>query len=211
MTLEVIGPGFGRTGTLSTKAALERLGFSKCHHMVEVLENREQIDIIHAAARGEPTDWAALFRDYRAQLDWPCCAFWRELTDAFPEARVVLTVRHTESWLRSINETILPRMRALKDVPPDMRAWADMVRAVIVERTFGGEIDDLGHVAAVYERHNEEVISTVPRDRLLVYDVRYGWDPLCRFFRAPTPDEPFPRTNSAAEFNALVDEIEGRR
>ena len=55
MTLKVIGAGFGRTGTLSMKAALEHLGYDKCHHMVEVLmtEDPQQLDYWDAVGRGE--------------------------------------------------------------------------------------------------------------------------------------------------------------
>ena len=104
--LKVIGAGISRTGTFSFKLAMEKLGFTKCHHMMEVVENPTQAPLFIAAAKGEPTDWEDLYQGYQACCDFPSCHFWRELMDAFPTARVVLTVRDPENWYKSMSETI---------------------------------------------------------------------------------------------------------
>ena len=87
MALELIGAGFGRTGTLSLKGALESLGLAPCHHMMEVFSHPETADDWYDAAVGRKVDWHALLGGYRASVDWPSCAFWRELSVAFPDAR----------------------------------------------------------------------------------------------------------------------------
>jgi hypothetical protein len=92
MPLEIIGPGFGRTGTNSLKLALEHLGFGPCHHMFEVRDNPELLPDWQAAARGEPVDWDKVFRGYRSQVDWPGARYWRELVRHFPHAKVTLSV-----------------------------------------------------------------------------------------------------------------------
>ena len=88
MSLEVVGPGFGRTGTNSLKLALEHLGFGPCHHMFEVRDNPERLADWEAAALGEAVDWDEVFRGYRSQVDWPGARYWRELTQHFPGAKV---------------------------------------------------------------------------------------------------------------------------
>jgi hypothetical protein len=80
MALEVIGAGFGRTGTMSLKVALETLGFGPCYHMTEVFAHPEHVEPWRAAARGKPLAWEQIFDGYRATVDWPGCAFYAELT-----------------------------------------------------------------------------------------------------------------------------------
>lgn len=115
MPLEVIGSGFGRTGTKSLKAALERLGFGKCHHMLEVVENPEQVGHWQKLAAGESVDWETVFSGYKAQVDWPGAHVWRELADTFPNAKVIHTVRPEEAWWASFDKTIGKLMARYKE------------------------------------------------------------------------------------------------
>lgn len=203
MALKVVGAGFGRTGTNSLKLVLEQLGFGPCHHMLEVRGNPAQQPYWHAAARGETMDWDAVFADYNASVDWPSARFWRELAAYYPSAKVLLSVRPEEDWFRSIDATILDRMRQYRTLPPGEerdRRW--MAHEIIVRQTFGGEIDDKAHILDVYRKHNAEVRRSLPADRLLTYDAAEGWDPLCAFLGVPVPVEPFPHTNTTAEFQA---------
>ena len=96
MTLEVIGAGFGRTGTLSLKIALEKLGFERCYHMAELMQHPHHVQLWQLATRGEPIDWPALYQGYRASVDWPSCNFWEIQLRQFPDARVILTERDPE-------------------------------------------------------------------------------------------------------------------
>jgi hypothetical protein len=203
MTLRVLGAGFGRTGTLSLRAALERLGFGPCYHMVEVETNAGHAMLWTRAAESSEFDCSELLADYAAAVDWPAAYFWRPLLAAYPEARVILTVRDAESWYASFRETVVAKVLGL--APPKhmaLRAIYDLSRDVIVERTFGGRVLDAAHATSVFESHNRLVEATVPPERLLVYDVADGWAPLCRFLGVDTPDEPFPRLNRRADFAA---------
>ena len=112
MPLEVIGPGFGRTGTNSLKIALEQLGFGPCHHMFEVRDNPERLADWEKAARGEKVDWDHVFRGYRSQVDWPGARYWRELVRHYPTAKVVLSVRDPDEWFDSVQATIVPFLAA---------------------------------------------------------------------------------------------------
>lgn len=202
MGLEVIGAGFGRTGTYSLKLALEQLGFGPCHHMYEVRARQDQLPYWLAAARGEPVDWQTVFAGYRSQVDWPGAHYWREILAAFPTAKVVLTVRDSDAWYESLRQTILRTFsdEAAAALDPYNRAVTEMVRDIVRHQTFGDRVDDRDHVLAVHAAHRRAVEAAVPADQLLVYDVKDGWAPLCGFLGVPVPDAPFPVTNSTREF-----------
>lgn len=203
MALQVIGTGFGRTGTKSLKLVLEQLGFGPCHHMIEVREKPELLPHWEAAARGETPDWDALFTDFRATVDWPAAEYWRELTAHYPDAKVIHTQRPSEAWLASIRRTIFPSLKDRHDRKEEMdRRRGDMAHALIVEGTFSGRIDDDAHCIDVFEAHNAAVREAIPPERLLVFEVAEGWGPLCAFLDVPVPDEPFPHTHTSDEFNA---------
>ena len=203
MSLAVIGAGFGRTGTLSLKLALEKLGLGPCYHMVEVFRNPSHPDLWSAAADGVPPDWDRLFEGYRASVDWPGCSFWRELATSHPDARVILTLRDSERWYDSVRDTIYATMVQPPDgAEPVVLAQASMARKLVLEQTFGGRFEDRAHAIGVYEAHNRRVQEAIAPERLLVYAVAEGWEPLCRFLDRPTPDEPFPHVNSKQEFRS---------
>ena len=203
MSLQIIGAGFGRTGTLSMKYALEQLGSGPCYHMLEVLRNPHHDPIWLAALHGESVQWDDVFGDFAATVDWPATFFWRELSAAYPEARVLLTLRDAERWYASVTNTIY---KALTGPPRPGRNSSDehrqMTRELIPERTFDGRFTDKAHTIAVFNRHNEEVRDTVPADRLLVHQFGSGWAPLCEFLGCEVPDAEFPRVNSTEEFDA---------
>ena len=204
MPLQVIGAGFARTGTLSLKAALEELGFDPCYHMAEVIGvrpgvNEGHVDAWHAfVCDGRPMDWERLFEAYQACVDLPACVYYRELLAAFPGARVVLGVRDPAAWYGSWTalQAVARQIEVATRADPRMRRWAEFV-ARIEAHVFGSE-PDRARTLAAFERHNEGVKASVPADRLLVFDVRDGWAPLCRFLGCPTPPGPFPHLNERA-------------
>lgn len=208
MTLQVIGAGFGRTGTLSLKAALATLGIAPCHHMIEVAERPEQAPRWAAACDGA-TDWHALLGGFRAAVDWPATAFWRELSVAFPDARVILTVRDAAAWYASFRDTILAHMAGLAPPPGSaLRAVYDLTRELVLDGVFAGRAADASYAIGIYEAHNRKVVDTIAAERLLVYDVAAGWEPLCRFLDRPVPHAPFPHLNTRTAF---LREYFGRR
>lgn len=202
MSLKIIGAGFGRTGTLSLKLALEQLGFGPCYHMMEVFRRPGDAETWEAAARGQKPDWGDFLKDFRSAVDWPASYFWRELWTAFPEAKIILTERDAESWYRSISSTIFEFMQKgdpSKIDDPLRRAQMKMGQAVVGELTFGNAIDK-AHVLDVYRRNSAEVRRLVPPEKLLVYDAPEGWGPLCTFLGVAVPDTPYPKTNTTEEF-----------
>jgi hypothetical protein len=203
--MKVIGAGFGRTGTLSMKGALEHLGLGPCYHMLEVLNRPENADAWFDAAQGEPlgagADWDDILRGYQSSVDWPACHFWRPLSEHYPDAKVILTVRDEEAWWNSISNTIFRSFQTKDSVnDPDRLRMRRMSRDLIVNKVFGGNLTDREHALAVYRRNIETVEAALPKERLLVFDVAQGWEPLCAFLELPVPDDPFPSTNTTKQF-----------
>lgn len=193
MSLRIVGAGLGRTGTLSLKVALERLLGAPCYHMMELFTHPEHAGIWRAAVGGAMTNWDQLFQGYAAAVDWPAAAFWPELSEAYPEAVVLLSVRDAESWWRSASKTIFPTSRKQEG------EWREMVDAMFAAR-FTTRLDDRDACIEAYERHNARVRATVPANRLLEWRPGDGWEPLCSALGTPVPEEPFPHTNSTEEF-----------
>lgn len=215
MNLEVIGAGFGRTGTLSLKAALEELGFGPCYHMRELYEHPEHVGQWRAALRGGPVDWEQVLGDYRATVDWPGCSFYEELLERDPDAKVILTVRDPQKWYESAHDTIyrasrpsysaafrlaglvIPRVRPINSA-------GRFVSELIWEGDFDGRFGDRGHAIETFERHNEGVKRRVPPEKLLVFEVKQGWGPLCEFLGVEAPDKPFPHVNDGEAFRGFI-------
>lgn len=194
--LQVIGAGFGRTGTHSLALALERLGLGPCYTILEVDKNPGHHEIWSQALEGNAVDWEALYQEYRSAVEWPAVSFLPQLIQVFPGARVVLTLRDPESWYESAEATIFPGLEATAEHPdPAIRARSGLNRRLILEQTFAGRYWDRAFAIQVYEDHVAAVKETVPSDRLLAYQVADGWRPLCQFLGLPEPDEPFPRRN----------------
>jgi hypothetical protein len=201
MPLEIIGPGFGRTGTNSLKLALEHLGFGPCHHMFEVRDNPERLSDWQAAARGETMDWSRVFHGYRSQVDWPGARYWRELVHYYPEAKVILSVRDPDHWFDSVNATILPFLAARgTHASGHVNAIADMGYQTVDVQVFDGRLSDRDHAIKIFRKHIADVQKEVPANRLLTFDLKDGWRPLCDFLGVNVPKIAFPRTNSSKEF-----------
>jgi hypothetical protein len=200
MALKIIGSGFGRTGTMSTKLALEQIGFGPCHHMVEVMANPVQWAFWTEAAAGRPVDWHQVFAGYASQVDFPGAAVWEEILAAFPGAKVIHTERPEDEWWASYSTTIgkFFRQRASLPLPPPMASIFETMDTLLIKRVFGG-LDRETSIAA-YRRNNERVRARVPADRLLVFNPSEGWGPLCRFLGVPFPASAFPRSNMREEF-----------
>ncbi|HLX58932.1 MAG TPA: sulfotransferase [Ktedonobacteraceae bacterium] len=195
--LKVIGAGFGRTGTFSLKNALEELGFGPCYHMTELFDRPGATEQWDAIAGGAPADWNAVFEGYQAAVDWPACAFYEELMQVYPEAKVLLTIRDPEKWYQSVISTIYQVPRP----DPALSLHAHMVNAIIWQGTFDGKIEDKDYAIAVFLQHIEEVKRQVPAEKLLVYDVKEGWEPLCAFLGVEVPaGKAFPHLNDRENF-----------
>lgn len=208
----MIGAGFGRTGTTSLKAALETLGFGRSYQLTEVFRHPEHVGVWEAARRGERVDWEDFLAGYEITIDWPACSFYADLMEAFPEAPVILTVRDPDRWYESVRSTIYG-IHKLSAGPapvrlafalaglfaPGVTGIARLADEILWDGTFEGRFEDRRHAIETFHRHNEEVRRRVPSERLLVFEVKEGWGPLCEFLGVEAPTEPFPHLNDTRE------------
>ena len=199
MALKIIGAGMGRTGTASLKVALETLGIGHCYHMSEVLKNPEYTKNWIDAAEGN-TDWDNIFNGYSATVDNPGCNYWKELADYYPEAKVILTVRDANKWFDSTNETIhsVEFASFIKNSP-----FGEMVQKTIWD-LMDNRMQDRKHMIDYFNNRTSNIVDYIAPERLLVYRVNEGWEPLCTFLGLPVPKTDFPRINSRDETKALI-------
>jgi len=213
--LQVIGAGFARTGTTSLKAALEMLGRGPCYHMFDVMSDPARVRTWLAIARGATPAWEEIFAGYGSAVDWPVAVYWRRLAEAYPDAKIVLTVRDPDAWYESASSTIFKRRlnprglarigpRLARVLSPDLHAFLAMTRETVELPLFDGRLADREHMKAMFVRHVEEVRAALPTERLLVYRVAEGWAPLCAFLGTPVPEEAFPHDNSTADFSRMA-------
>ena len=195
--LKIIGAGFGRTGTLSIKNALEEIGLRPCYHMTELFQKPGASEQWEAIVAGASANWNEVFAGYQATVDWPACTYYKNLMQVYPEAKVLLTVRDPEKWYESVRSTIyIVSRQHLPDSP-----HAQMLNTLVWEGTFDGKFEDKEYAIAVFLQHIEEVKQHVSPDKLLIYDVKEGWEPLCAFLGVEVPaDMPFPRLNDRDTF-----------
>jgi hypothetical protein len=184
---------------MSLKVAIEKLGLGPCFHMAELFADPARVPLWLAAADGRP-DWEAAFEGFPATTDYPACSFWRELAAAYPQAKVILTVRDADKWFESTQETIFsPRMSGRIAQSP-LKPFFEKT----IWKNFGEGIHDRAFMTGEFKRHNAEVEQGLPNSRLLVFEVSQGWEPLCKFLGVPVPGSPFPRVNSREEMQAMI-------
>ena len=200
MSLEMIGAGLGRTGTLSLKLALEELLGGPCYHMLAVRERPEDPDVWGDAYNGELPDWYKFFDGFTSAVDWPAAPFWRELSDAFPDAPILLSVRDPDSWWKSASNTIFIALETYfkPDAPDD--GWTKMGRGMMEK--FTPNWRDESAAKAAYLAHNENVRATAPPDRLVEWRTGDGWEPICAALGREVPNHPFPHVNTTADTRA---------
>jgi hypothetical protein len=188
---------------MSLKLALEQLGFAKCYHMAEVLMDPGRAALWVDAADGK-ADWDAIFDGYRATVDYPGCYFWRQLADFCPDAKVLLSTRDPGSWFDSTQASIFSDANIARSMDSPI---SDFFKKTVFGE-FGDHIHDRAFMTDYFRKWNAEVEAAVPADRLLVYEVKQGWEPLCAFLGVEAPDTPFPRTNTREDFAAMLAEAE---
>lgn len=222
MSIKIIGTGMGRTGTHSLKLALEELGFGKCYHMAELFQHPEGLVHFENAEKGAPVDWEKLFEGYHSAVDYPVARYYKQIMEKYPDAKLIHTIRDAESWYESASKTIIwaskPSLgRILKlmiklPFAPELRKQMPVLKynGMLIEKEFGKDYKNKEAVIDHYNKHNEEVMRIVPKDKLLVFNAKEGWEPLCRFLGVPVPAKPFPKSNSTDEFRNRIINIKGK-
>ncbi len=200
--MQLIGAGLPRTGTTTLQAALGRLGFGPCYHMIELYRQSDHARLWRDIAEGRPPDWARLFGGYRATVDFPACLFYQALMAQYPDAKVLLSVRDPERWYASTQATIaqIPPTfpRWLRRLVPRLDHLLTVAERLYWDGFFDGRFGERAEAIARFQRWNEDVQRTVPPERLLVFDVKQGWGPLCAFLDVRSPTSPSPTSTTPA-------------
>ena len=202
--MKVFGAGFGRTGTMSLKFALEKLGIGPCYHMREVVSRPSHIKLWYDISRGdEYPNWNRLFSEFNSAVDFPVCLFYKQLINKFPDAKFILTLRDFDTWYKSTANTIYKVPNILPDwferVVYPIRMFIVMQVDLIWVGLFKNNFSDRESTKLVYYEHIERVKKIIPVDKLLIYNVKEGWEPLCEFLDVDVPGIPFPKVNDTAE------------
>ena len=210
MALSVIGAGFGRTGTMSIKKALEHLGVGPCHHMMEVFSNPDEFAKWQVVVERQQIDWDDVFLGYNAAIGWPSAHYWRELADVYPNSKILLSVRPADHWWKSFSSTIKTVLDIRDAIPDDyLRSVAAMAHNIIAEQTFQNTMNDKIAALSAFQKRIDDVKQAIPTERLLIFDVAEGWGPLCEFMEIPVPDLNFPHSNCKDEFLKVFGRIGG--
>jgi len=220
MSLKIIGAGLPRTGTNTLKQSLEQLGLKHVYHMKELLVNPDKLHYWKTLEETGDTDWDALYEGYDGTVDFPGYPWYKEHMKRYPDAKVILTVRDFESWYKSVDSTVF---RAGPQTPADKLKMLIKVlfnprirKVVMVIKWFKkvffanqlqGKFEDKAFAKQFWENHLAEVKASVPKDKLLVYDVRDGWPPLCKFLGVPEPPEPLPHLNKKENFKEMLPKL----
>lgn len=217
MALEVIGVGFGRTGTLSLRTALGELGFG-CYHMMDVLFDRARrtdvdfwLDVAEDPERGD-RDWDQVFSGLRATVDYPACGAWRGLLKAYPNAKFIFThhPRGAEAWYDSNLATIYTGTG--HDSRTEFGAKINaMMDGLIWNGMLKGTMENRDAAVARYHEHLAEVREAIPADQFLEFSVAEGWDPLCKFLEVPTPETAFPNMNEREQMAKITRRLKQMR
>ncbi|KAG4435468.1 hypothetical protein IFR05_009040 [Cadophora sp. M221] len=211
--MKVLILGLGRTGTASMRTAMKELGYVDTYHMMNCsIENPPDalmwMDALAAKYDGigapfTRADWDQLLGNCQAVCDWPAVAFAKELIEAYPEAKVILTNRDVDSWHASTMRTVFWRVS-----DPELKylhhfSWAAGMYYPMLKKFFDtffrGDFEHQGK--EVFINHYNEVRSLVPKENLLEFRVQDGWEPLCKFLGQPVPmGSKFPNTNDNRDF-----------
>ncbi len=217
MGLKVIGAGGPRTGTASLKDALEILGFGKCYHMEWLFNHPEEVKLWHDLFDDKPVDIQKMFEGFQSTVDFPGYLNYKKLFDAFPDSKVILSERDPEKWYESAVNTVFAvtpqtfsqKLGMMKKMITSSRFRKIAKSFMLVEKYlwklhYKGQFKNKELALKIYKEFNEEIKSTIPSDRLLVYNIGDGWEPLCKFLEVDIPDQPFPFKNKRQEFHEQI-------
>jgi len=209
--MKVILASFPKCGTKTMACAFEQLGMRNCDFPDQFMEQHD--DWMKLANEGaENVDFKRMFENYDSVTDVPACFFWKQISEAFPDAKIILTKRSSDKiWLESFRNQI----RVLDDVYSPIRMLSPYNRKqhayfVKIYTCMMGHWPEptytLNETLAMeaYNRHNAHVMMNAPKDRLLVFDFKDGWEPLCKFLGYPVPDVPFPHKNKSGSAIAEI-------
>jgi len=220
MSIKIIGAGLPRTGTNTLKQSLEQLGHKHVYHMKELLVHPEKLHYWKTLDETGDTDWDAMYEGYDGTVDFPGYPWYKEHMKKYPNAKVIMTVRDFESWYKSVDSTVfragpqtpLEKIKMIGKLLSSARArnvvkCIKWFKKVFFSEQMQGRFGDKEFAKKFWEDHIADVKAFVPEDNLLVYDVRDGWGPLCKFLGVEEPSEPLPHLNKKENFKKMLPKL----
>ena len=218
MSIGIIGTGLSRTGTTTIRRVIEELGFGPCYNSSELFTHPRGIDFWESIEQGKTVDFDAFFSNYDAIVGYPGYIFAKELLDEYPDAKVILSLRDPEEWYDDIADTVFQAgpshatqtyaaaAKADKELDPYLADCIKRIHAmqirILEDSYFEGRFIEKEYAVKRYIQWNEDVKNTYDSDRLLVYAVTEGWEPVCDFLGVPVPEgKPFPHLNHPEVFH----------
>jgi hypothetical protein len=229
--LKLIGAGFGRTGTSSTKIALESIGYGPTYHMSEVFRagpegHRRWKQVGQAKTKQERQQLLReILAPYQSTLDFPACTYWKDLVEMYPKAKVLLNVRDSaEQWVLSVKESIgmLAEFSTINSTSSlfshgiilgpgiwmflNINPIGRLIRDHLQYSFYWCYRRDPQEFMAVYDNWIQEINNTIPQDKLLIFNVKQGWKPLAPFLLGKhAPDGyPFPHMNDNEQMHMMM-------
>lgn len=217
-SIEVIGAGLGRTGTKSLQTALDLLGY-KTYHFVSPDHAEKWASLAQGTGATSDDILEMIAKEgFTATCDQPTADLYAEQLRKYPNAKVILTIREPEQWVRSwkvLMDFIQVQERPFSLLYPSFIQWIPFMRQWKSMRDLMGTHMGLAPgelirgwrnkphdwLAQQYDKHNSKVLLTIPSNKLLIFDVKEGWEPLCHFLGKPIPSVPFPNVNETADIN----------
>ena len=216
--MKVICAGLSKTGTKSIAKALQDLGFSVFDFLEHVTIHHDEWVAIYR--QGTTPDFLSMYKDVDAVTDLPAAIWYDEIHQTFPDAKVILSVRDNEDvWLKSWVEQIALFRRG----GFFQRMIMQVIWRHIIPLTKGFDVpffDDIDMAAygtlrpestvlykKKYREHNERVRAVIPKEKLLIFNVKQGWKPLCEFLGCDIPDQEFPRQNVKGELAKFLNSM----
>ncbi|PGH00649.1 hypothetical protein AJ80_09139 [Polytolypa hystricis UAMH7299] len=226
--MEVLVLGMMRTGTMSIRSALLELGIKGVYHMFEAVQNPPDAEfwtkVLNHKFLGKGPKWRqeeldGVLGDFQACLDMPTAALMPELIAAYPEAKVIIAMRDPDAWFTSVMRSVgkeHKKLNALSTFARQMLMWFDTfyfsrffpLAQALEFGPFGPDgFNDPKRCKEIYVQMHEEVRRMVPKDRLLEFQLKEGWEPICQFLEKEIPSGPFPHINDSTEFDERTDLI----
>ena len=201
--MKIICAGIGKTGTTSITKALRHLGFTVfdweeqtlyfIDHWVDVFQNGAQPDV------------KRLYQNVDVLVDSPGNFFWEEVLEAFPDSKVILSEREEDSWVKSlVNQlqliTAVRYREFYRILSPTTRKIYFVFYSYLNAALGTTNPRSTTVFRKRYREHNHRVKSLVPPEKLLLYNVKQGWKPLCDFLGCEVPTGvAFPHENIKGE------------
>ena len=208
--MKIICAGVMKTGTKSMAKALRHLGFKVFDWEEQTLDFLDHwLDVFQ---NGATLDAKRVYHNADAFVDFPGYFFVEEILEAFPNCKVILMVREEDSWVRSLSyhfeSLYATRSKVAELLSPTAKKMSYVVKSFL-NAAIGTSYSKYKSTCVFRKRyriHNDRVKSIVPADKLLVYNVKQGWKPLCDFLECEVPTVAFPHENIKAEILGTLPE-----